>query len=232
MRKILLLTLLLLLCLLSTNILGQETYTVVGFRASFGMSTLHGIETYARKSRVPGTGIYTDSPYNTALFPAWDFGFTIQYMRDNLMIQGDFTFATYANVKLTNAKISGSSLNRIRLHYNNLNIIGGTKIPVNENFRFIMGLGPYIGFDMTAWLSGREPTYGKGNNSTSFLSKGILDAEEADYKQSDFGGMVLAGVEFNNIQIALNYQHGLKNIVKDDYPLYNRIYRISTIYFF
>ena len=229
MKNILIISFLL---LLSFSLSAQENYTAFGLKASFGFSKFRGMDEYEKASVIPGSCFMTVSPYTSGVFPAWDIGFVVQHMRDRLMIQGDFT-VSYLNTKLNNAYVDKmGEMKRIRIFYNNMSVNLGTKIPINENLRFVMGGGPYIGFDMSTWFSSRSNFYGVDNYSYTLPDDGVLDAEDADYKVFDFGASVLAGVEYWNIQISLNYQHGLVNVVKDEYPLYNRSCKLNFTYFF
>jgi hypothetical protein len=210
----------------------QENYVAFGFKASFGFSKFSGMDRYEEASIIPGSSFMTESPYTSGIFPAWDLGIVVQGMRDRLMIQGDLT-VSYLNTKLNNAYVGDmGQMKRIRIFYNNISVNLGTKIPVNDNYRFVLGGGPYIGFDMSTWFSSRSNHYGINEGSYSLPEERVLDAEEADYKVFDFGGSVLAGIEYKNMQFALNYHHGLINVVKDEFPLRNRSCKLNFIYFF
>lgn len=232
MKKTLLLIPLIFLSVSLVNINAQETYTVFGVRAGFGLSNLDGMGPYRNTGRLPGTNIFTKDQYKTSVYPAWDIGVSMQHVKDKVMIQCDFILASYLNTRLKNAYVDEKKLSKIRLFYNNINVVGGTKIPINENFRYVLGIGPYIGFDMTGWFSDRDRRYGKRGDGSTFLFGGTLEAEEADYREFDFGGIIMTGIEIKNIQLALTYQHGFTNVVKDDFSLYNRVYKIAMTYFF
>lgn len=218
--------------LLTFQISAQERYTVFGLKASFGFSKLSGMDRYEDESIIPGSTFMTESPYTSGIYPAWDLGIVVQHVCDRLMIQGDFTIS-YLNTKLNDAYVGDmGQMKRIRLFYNNMSINLGTKIPVNDNYRFVVGGGPYIGFDMSRWFQRYTNRYGKEEELYLLPEGGVLDAEDADYKSFDFGGSILAGIEYRNMQFALNYHHGLANVVKDKYPLYNRSCKLNFIYFF
>lgn len=220
MKKILQTTFLLFFTLVSFSLASQETYTVFGVRGGLGMSDVKGMNEYAARGWIPGTIIITDNPYTATPWFTWDVGLTLQHMRNGLMIQGDFSLS-YSNVKLKKVK----DPTRIRFSYDNLSVVAGTKIPINDRYRVVIGAGLYFGYDMTALWDGS-----RSDNPMTFDE--VLDAKDALYKNVDFGGSVLAGVEVDNLQFALNYQHGFINIVKDEYPLYNRICKLSVVYFF
>ncbi|MBD8389422.1 outer membrane beta-barrel protein [Dysgonomonas sp. BGC7] len=228
MKRIITSTLLLAFCLYT---LAQDNYTVFGVKLSIGSSKYSGMDKYENAKIIPGSSLKTIDTYSSDYYPAWDLGLILQVMRNNLMIQADYSFAC-TNTKLNNAYINKTDrLKRIRNSTQNLVINLGTKIPISEDFRLIAGLGPYIGFDYTRWMTGSD-SYKIEGGSTSLPIDGILDTEDADYHNFDFGGSVLIGVEHKNIQLSFNYMHGLTNIVKDEFPLYNRSYKLGLIYFF
>lgn len=214
----------------ATYALSQEKYTVFGFRLAAGGSKMKGIENYEQTQIIPGSSLTTLNPYTSRAGVAYDFGFTIQSMRNKLMIQGDFLFSVM-RTRLGNAYIhSFDHLKNIGSYYNNITVNFGTKIPINNDIRFVMGGGPYIGFDMSSWLF-EDDSYSKNGGLTSSMD-GTLYTDEADYKNFDFGYSILAGFEYGNLQFAINYYHGLYNIVYDVSPLYNRSCKLSFVYFF
>lgn len=228
MKRIIISTLLLFICLW---ISAQDNYTTFGIKLAIGASKYSGMNKYERAKIIPGSSLTTTKAYSSSYYPAWDLGLILQVMRNKLMIQADYSFAC-TNTKLNNAYINKTDrLKRIRNSTQNLVINLGTKIPISEDFRLIAGLGPYIGFDYTRWMTGSD-SYKIEGGSTSLPIDGILDTEDADYHNFDFGGSVLIGVEHKNIQLSFNYMHGLTNIVKDEFPLYNRSYKLGLIYFF
>lgn len=217
------------ICVQSQN---ENEYARIGFRFAAGGSTMKGMDNYERKMIIPGTNLTTIHPYRSGFAPAWDFGFTIQKVKNRLLIQGDFLYSMM-NTRVANAFIDKSErVKKIQSFYNNIAINFGTMIPINENYRFIIGIGPYIGFDPIRWLTSSDSYSKSAGCDTTVPYEGILDTEDADYRNFDFGGSVLFGLEYQRIQFALNYYHGLYNIVKDDHPLYNRSYKLSLIYFF
>jgi hypothetical protein len=222
------------LCICTIGLYSQETYTAFGFRGAIGASTFKGMDKYESTNRIPGTNITTIGSYKSGIFPAWDLGLTVQHGRNNFMIQGDLT-TSYYNTNLNNAYISETSkIKRIRLYYTNIALNFGAKHILNNDLRLVMGLGPYIGFDPFSWLSSRERTYSKklNGNTSSIIYDDVLDGEDTDFKTFDFGGSILIGIEYRNLQFALNYYHGLYNIVDDEFPLYNRAVKASVVYFF
>ena len=219
-------------CIVAINTFSQEIYTAFGLRGAIGISKFSGMKGYETAGIIPGSYFTTTGPYSSTIFPAWDLGLTVQHGRNNFVIQGDLLIS-YLNTGLKNAYIDkDEKLKRIRAYYTNLTINFGTKWLINDNARLIAGLGPYIGFDATGWLTGRSNNYGIDGGGYSLPDEGVLDTEEADYKTFDFGGSILLGMEYKNYQFALNYYHGLYNVVKDDSSLYNRALKLSVVYFF
>lgn len=232
MKKALQLTFLILLNFASFNIYSQEVYTVFGVRGGAGLSSLRGLDDFGKLQRLPGTDINIHDAYSGKPYFAWDLGLTVQHMRNKLLLQGEVILASYANSKLEDVYINQAKIKRIKLFYNSINILAGTKIPLSETFRLVAAGGPYVGFDVSSWFSERNPRLGKNGDNSNLIFGGTLKAKDADFKESDFGVVVMAGIEIENIQLALNYQHGLVNVVKDTNSLYNRIYKLSMVYFF
>ena len=229
MRKILISFL---LFLSIASISAQENYTVFGIKLAVGGSKMYGINEYAKNNVIPGSSLTTLNSYSPSVYAAWDLGFVLQVMRNKLMIQTELIYS-YTNTKLNNAYVNKTDrLKRIRVYNDNLVVNFGTKIRINDDFRFVAGLGPYIGFNIEHWFSAPSNLYGIHSGASSPPFEGVLDAEEADYKDFDFGGSLLAGIEYQNMQFAINYYHGLTSIVKDIHPLYNRSLKLSVTYFF
>lgn len=86
--------------------------------------------------------------------------------------------------------------------------------------------------DIMGSIAGTDRSYGKDKKPSSDIYDGELKTDDANYKYFDWGGSILLGIEHNNYQVALNYHHGLYNIVYDQYPLYNRTLKLSVTYFF
>jgi hypothetical protein len=218
------------LCFVAINTYSQEIYTAVGLRGAIGISKLSGMKNYESAGIIPGSGIVTAGPYKSNVLPTWDIGFTIQHGRNNFVVQVDY-LATYQNTGLRNANINETDkMKRITGLYANLAANFGSKWIINDNYRLIFGLGPYVGVDFFGLIEGRDRSYGK--NSGDYPYDGELEMNDADYKKFDFGGSILLGIEYQEYQFALNYYHGLNNIVYDDSPLYNRALKLSVVYFF
>ncbi|WP_165022103.1 outer membrane beta-barrel protein [Dysgonomonas sp. ZJ279] len=199
-------------------------YIAYGLRFGIGASKFKGLEDYRYLGRLPGTDIPAQD-YSSTFRLAFDAGVSAQIMFYNkLLIQGDLYFSyAGAGLKGANAITYDDRRNtRISAYYTVLSIHVGRKMPVNDKFRFIVGAGPYGGLESTSWLYDED-----AHTPEEDLSIGY-----GDFKKYDFGLSLMGGVEVGNVQFTIDYNHGLVNIVNDDYPLYNRVIKLSTIYFF
>ncbi|NDV95956.1 hypothetical protein D0T84_13695 [Dysgonomonas sp. 521] len=222
------------LCICAVGLHSQEVYMAVGFRGAIGISKLNGMKPYESASILPGSCMITSAPYRSSVYPAWDFGLTIQYGRNSFVVQTDL-IVSCLNTGLKDAYVSDDHrIKRITGIYANLAINFGNKWHLNDNYRLIVGLGPYIGVDIYGVASNpnEERLYGKNAGKNRVSANDELGTDEGDYRNFDFGGTILAGIEYHRWQFALNYYHGLQNIVKDDSPLYNRALKASVTYFF
>lgn len=215
MKKIFILSLLSLTAIFSA---AQEKYTTFGLKAAIGGSTFRGMDKYSQMGKIPGSDISTTPGFSSGILPSWDFGIVVQHMNNGLLIQGEF-ITSNQGIKLKNADIK-----EISGLFCTINIDFGTKIIINDRLRGIVGLGPYVSFNFMKWISGYD------NYISTYDS--ILEISDANYRSADFGGSVIAGLEYENMQFTVNYYHGLYNIVFDEHSLYNRICKLSFVYFF
>lgn len=211
----------LLITAITTTNAQNVDYIAVGFKGGLGISNLNGIDKYG--DRIPGTSII-EPGYKSTVYPALDLGVAAQIMyTNNLLLQGEFAFSS------TGAFINKSEyVESIYGFFTTLYTYAGTKIPINDDFRFVFGAGPYIGYDITAWLSTND--YGR-NSSDKYPAEGILEMSAADYKDYDIGITGMAGIEYRNWQFVFNYNRGLTNIVNDVHRLQTRRYKLGIVYF-
>lgn len=216
--------------IITISLHSQEIYTAFGLRGAIGISKLSGMKSYESASIIPGSGIVTTAPYSSNVLPAWDIGFSLQHGRNSFFAQIDY-IVTFQNTGLRNAYINDNDkIKRISCMYVNLAVNFGTKWIINDDYRLLFGLGPYAGVDFDGIITGNDRSYGK--NSADYPYDGELEMNDADYKKFDWGASILLGLEYQHYQFALNYYHGLNNIVYDDSPLRNRALKLSVVYFF
>lgn len=209
----------------------EDNYVVFGARLGGGVSMLHGVKNY--NDRLPGTNLemtnFSASPSTTL-----DIGFVVQAMQNNILFQWDLNYAlqrtNIKNAYLTSG-IFEEHVKSIQSSYLRLSLNVGSKIPITQDFRLLGGFGPYGGLNLSGLASGNDKANGH-NGGNYLVDDEFLDIGEADYKNFDYGISVLAGIEIKNWQIAFNYYHGIKNIVKDIHPIYNRSLQLNFVIFF
>ncbi len=220
------------LCTIAFNLYSQESYTSFGVRGAIGISQLRGMKPYESAGIIPGSYFTTTGAYQSGVLPTWDIGYSVQKGKNNFVLQVDY-LVTYINTGLKNAYIGESEkIKRITGFYTNLAFNFGVKWAIKDDYRLIFGLGPYVGMDIMGLIAGTDRSYGKDKKPSSGVYDEELKTDDANYKYFDWGGSILLGIEHNNYQFALNYHHGLYNIVYDQYPLYNRTLKLIVTYFF
>lgn len=202
---------LLALTILSYTLYGQE-YMAMGIRGAGGFSTLKNI---SRSSIFPTNGLNGVSEGNRF---AWDIGISFQGgLENNFFCQTDATVGMLgASLKNTGYKYGGG-INKIDYHSFQSNIYLGKKIPVNENFRFLLAVGLYIDFHMDTSLLGES-------NTPEFIRE--------NFKDWDFGGTLMAGFECGKVQFAINPQIGFVDLTRDHSRAFNRNLKFAITYYF
>lgn len=233
LTSILTLISIILLFAIPANSQNRFDYVVFGVRVAGGSSLMNGWDNYT--NRFPGTNIMIEKPYNTSAYFSWDFGVSMQTMYNNkVLIQSDLTFG-YQVTSLKDGKLEGIlSFEGIGSYYTTLSVYAGSKILLGERTRFVFGIGPYVATNMSDWFSGKDRKYGKNvlPSEMDYYTDATLLIRDADFRSSDAGATAMVGIEFSNVQLSLNYYHGLSNIVKDEHRLYNRSLKLAVTSFF
>lgn len=216
---------------LPVNSQNRFDYVVFGIRVAGGGSLMNGWDNYT--NRFPGTNIIIDQPYTTSPYFAWDIGVSMQTMYNSkVLIQSDLTFG-YQATSLKDGSLEGIlSFEGIGSYYTTLSVYAGSKILLGERTRFVFGIGPYVA--TSDWFSGKDKKYGKNvlPSEIDYYTDATLLIKEADFRSIDAGATAMVGIEFSNVQLSLNYYHGLANIVKDEHRLYNRSLKLAVTSFF
>jgi opacity protein-like surface antigen len=111
-------------------------------------------------------------------------------------------------------------------------VINYVDIPLSAKTVFEVGdmhiygsLGPYIGIGLNGKMKYEVSAFGQTERDEE-----KLDFED-DLERIDYGLMIGAGVEFQNIVLGLSYGLGLRNVSKwEDSSLKNRVFSISLGY--
>lgn len=194
-----------------------------GLRMAMGLSKMSGLDNYT--NRLPGTIIKIEQPYSVKPYFPWDFGASMQTTYNGkVLIQTDLTFGNQTT------SLKGGELEEIRTfegigsYYTTLSLYAGSMVSLGEDTKLVFGLGPYVATNMSDWFSKGDKKYGKNVRPSDMEdhSSATLLIKDADFRSYDAGATAMLGIKFLNVQLSLNYYHGLVNIVKDDYKLHNR----------
>jgi hypothetical protein len=175
------------------------------------------------------------STSNSVIFPGIFLGGYIEYRyRDNIILDGGLIYVQKGQktkfVEDLGGGESSTTLTKSRLNY--------LEIPIHVQYiKNISGydiygkIGPYIGIGLGGEINEEITAGGDNETSTSKIVWG--SAENSDFKKSDFGLSIGAGVKFGKIMCGFDYNFGLANI----YPnptngevLKNKFFGISVIY--
>lgn len=232
MQKTIRATIIVLLLLFSVSIVAQEPYTRVGARVGGGLSRMSGMSKFEKWKRLPGTYVQTLDHYETQPSYNWDLGIIVQHVRDKLMFQSDISLVSVLNTKFKGASSDGRAVTRFEILYHTIDAKVGVNTPINDDVTFIAAAGPYVSFNVRGWLKDHNKRYGEDWDGSLYVHGGTLKATQSDFKDYDFGAVALVGIEVENLQIGLSYHHGLLNITKNDFALYNRMCKLSLGVFF
>lgn len=234
--------------ILCSALRGQEKRSYFGIRIGVGGSTLSGLEDAGRVAgSLPGMNLATDHLKVTTQF-AWDLGFTYQYEfgKDNFF-QSDFL------VSRSGANLRGAySMNEegemdvmftnINLLYFQIPLYIGKKIRVNDTYNVVLGVGPYLAYDLPIEDEvaddyvdeGYEEDYdysGYGVKSTKTYEE-ELNSNNTEFRRFDFGFMGMAGIQTKSFQMTLNPQMGLTSIIGGGASVRNRGLKVSFAFLF
>ncbi len=136
-------------------------------------------------------------------------------------LQENLSFNTGLLFSIKGAKTEGTDGITETLDYLVVPLNLAYKFPINNDAKFFLQAGPYIGYA----LSGKDK-YSDGTDDIKFGEKGGM-------KRGDFGIGVGAGLEFGAIVASLNYELGLSNMLDDaTYKQKNKVIQISVAYMF
>ena len=136
-------------------------------------------------------------------------------------LQENLSFNTGLLFSIKGAKTEGTDGLTETLDYLVVPLNLAYKFPINNDAKFFLQAGPYIGYA----LSGKDK-YSDGTDDIKFGEKGGM-------KRGDFGIGFGAGLEFGAIVASLNYELGLSNMLDDaTYKQKNKVIQISVAYMF
>ncbi len=136
-------------------------------------------------------------------------------------LQENLSFNTGLLFSIKGAKTEGTDGITETLDYLVVPLNLAYKFPINNDAKFFLQAGPYIGYA----LSGKDK-YSDGTDDIKFGEKGGM-------KRGDFGIGFGAGLEFGAIVASLNYELGLSNMLDDaTYKQKNKVIQISVAYMF
>ncbi len=213
----------------------NDKYACFGLRLGLGASTLTGLD---RRTSLPVDKL---EDLSSGYRFSWDVGMSLQLgWGDGYVVQTDL-LAGMQGAKVKGVYQQGSEVDRISISNMQLAITCGKKIHLNDKVRFIITAGPYLGYDMTSEGNG----YSDGNGisdgdydmfamTKSATTKSVtINTDDQDiFRRTDFGMMVIAGIETGGVQIAFAPQFGLTNLSENNPKVSHRVYKLALTYYF
>lgn len=207
-----------LIVLLASFTFVSQAQVKFGVKAGLNVSNLSGFGDFSGMAAAAG------STFETNFKPGFNAGLMLQYdFTTSLFLQPELLYSNLGT-KTTLKLVSNEVTETLNLNYLQLPIYLGYRFDLGGGLNLIAGVGPYLGYG----LSGTDKAF---------------DGDDGVFKRFDAGLTVMAGIQFNKLQIALGYDHGLVDMVDvqgwdtakdllDLSSINNRNIKVSVGYFF
>lgn len=148
----------------------------------------------------------------------------------NIELNQSFDFNTGILYSLKGFEMDyGDNGIKASIHYIDIPLNLQYGVNMTEKAKLLLQAGPYIGVGVSGTYKERL----LGQETKEDLSFGSGDDD--DMKRMDFGIGLGIGTEINEFVLAVNYNHGLSNLIpntEDDEKLKNKAFQFSVTYMF
>ncbi len=207
-----------------------------GAKLHMGWSAIEGLDD-GRTDHLPGTDIAT-SGFSAHSRLAGSFSLMIQYTwRNQVFMQGDIDAvimgARLKGVYLDDDDGNRSNINLIHMYCGRFTLYAGKKIELDKynDYRFIIGCGPFFSYDLSDLRMTDESSYGwdgEKKGSEMHTKSSIYATEAINFRKSDIGPSLMVGLELKRIQITVNMYWGcLNTLYNERNTAKNRMYTLS-----